>query len=76
MSDLSREQKCVLLVLDRIKRQVEEDQDMAIEYAESIDPMLCELNREEFFGGEGQCDPRGDFRNGEFSMLDVEGVEL
>lgn len=32
-------------------------------------------NVEDAFGTEGQCDPRGDFRDGEWSMKRVQGVD-
>lgn len=41
-------------------------------FAMLIDHCLNELHESDFFGTEGQCDPRGDFRNGEFTVFDIE----
>lgn len=40
--------------------------------ADMLDSALDELASNDAFGSEQQCDPRGDFRNGDWSMWDVE----
>lgn len=41
--------------------------------ADLLDSMLDDIASEDGFGTEQQCDPRGDFRNGQWSMWNVEG---
>jgi hypothetical protein len=65
----------VLTVLNRIAAQVSADEDYAEMYAEMLDSLLGEAHGNDAFGTEGQSDPRGDFRNGEWSMNRVEGVD-
>lgn len=62
-------------VFERILSSVQNDPDMADMYMEVLDEMLTDLQSSEAFGSEGQCDPRGDQRNGEFSMNCVEGID-
>lgn len=40
-----------------------------------LDDGLDDLMSDDFFGTEGQSDPRGDARNGEWSMWRVEGID-
>lgn len=54
--------------LSRIMEASKEDEDLVDLYADSLDNMLDELRFNDQFGSEGQCDPRGDFRNGEWSI--------
>lgn len=65
----------ICLVLDRIKEAVIADIDDAEMYALALDEMLTNMQNEDAFGTEGQCDPRGDQRNGEWSMGCVEGFD-
>lgn len=60
----------LLTVLDRIKDRVTDDEDDAELWADALDQMLDDLLSEDFFGTEGQLDPRGDGRDGEFSVKD------
>jgi hypothetical protein len=62
-------------VFERILSSVQNDPDMADMYMEVLDEMLTDLQSSDAFGTEGQCDPRGDQRNGEFSMNCVEGID-
>jgi len=75
MSELTLEQQRVMLVLRRISKAVEDSADDAAAYAGALDAVLDELQGEDFFGTEGQCDPRGDFRDDEWSMYRVQGVD-
>ena len=51
------------VVLDRIKAQVANDgKEGAKYYCEALNDMLDELLGDDFFGTEGQNDPRGDHR--------------
>lgn len=50
-------------VFDAILKQCEEDPIDAKIYAKEINDMLDRLKSEDFFGTEGQCDPRGDHRD-------------
>lgn len=73
---LTQTQKNVLKVLERITDSVRKNEDDAEMYAEELEAMLSRMHSMEAFGTEGQADPRGDFRNGEWSMDEVEGVPL
>ena len=69
---MNKVQKNVLVVLDRIKQQVIDSEDDAKGYAEAIDIMLDNLHAYDFFGTEAQSDPRGDYRNGDWSIHEIE----
>lgn len=71
----TKQQERVAKVLDNIRALVMEDDDNAAMFAEMLENNLDELNVEDAFGSEGQSDPRGDFRNGEWSMTKVEGID-
>lgn len=75
MSDLNETQQRVLMVLDRIKNLVTNDENDAEVLAEVLDEFLTDLHSNDFFGTEGQLDPRGDFRDGDWSMEYVQGVD-
>lgn len=64
----------VLRVIEEIKRRVEqpEYEGAVDEWAESIDSMLDEMKNNDQFGSEGQTDPRGDFRDGEWSIFEMQ----
>lgn len=69
-------QNRVATVLDRIRDQVLADPDDAVVYSEKLELMLEELRGDDFFGTEGQNDPRGDGRDSdEWSMDFVQGVD-
>jgi hypothetical protein len=68
-------QRRVLAVLERMTEAVRRDCDDAEVFSEVLDEMLTSLHGNDFFGTEGQNDPRGDFRNGEWSMTRVEGID-
>jgi len=59
-------------VFDRIIKRCEDKYELET-FVESMDIMLDELADNDFFGTEQQCDPRGDFRDGEWSI--ESGVE-
>ena len=67
----------VIRVLDEIKKRVESpDYDGAIdEWAEALDSMLDEMKNNDQFGSEASIDPRGDFRNGEWSIYEMEPLD-
>lgn len=72
---MTKTQERVLKVLERIRAQVEQDEDATCEYFSALSVVLDDLHSADVFGTEGQNDPRGDFRNGEWSMDRVEGVD-
>lgn len=71
------EQQRVSKVLDRMQQMVSPDSDPenAAVFAPCLEQMLDALACEDFFGTEGQDDPRGDFRNGMWNMEHVQGVD-
>jgi hypothetical protein len=69
------QQERVAKVLDNMKAMALEDDDNAAMFAEGLELYLNELNGEDAFGTEGQSDPRGDFRDGDWSMNRVQGLD-
>ncbi len=66
---MTKIQNRVKEVLSNMIQQVENCEEDAQVYAEVLDDTLDYLRDEDFFGTEGQCDPRGDGRNGVQSIL-------
>jgi hypothetical protein len=66
---MSKVQKNVVTVLKRMTSIAEQSVDDAEMFAESLEQMLDDIHSNDGFGTEGQCDPRGDFRNGRWSLL-------
>ncbi len=74
--DLTIDQRRVLAVLERITKQVREDSGDAEMYGRELELMLDELAGDDAFGTEGQSDPRGDFRDGDWLVANrVQGVD-
>jgi hypothetical protein len=71
----NKTQERVMLVLDRIKEIVAADEDEAQLWSEELERLLTDIHQQDGFGTEGQNDPRGDFRDGEWSMDDVQGYD-
>jgi len=57
------------IVMERMIKMAEEEEHYLEYFVEDINNMLDSQNEDDMFGTEGQCDPRGDFRDGEWSML-------
>lgn len=72
---ITLQQERVSKVLERMKTMAMEDDSNAGMFSEGLENMLNELNGEDAFGSEGQGDPRGDSRNGIWSMDKVEGLD-
>ena len=72
---MNKTQQRVALVLRRMADMTERDEDDAAMFADGLQDMLKEIHENDGFGTEGQCDPRGDFRNGNWSMKRVEGLD-
>ena len=76
MSNTTKQQKRLALVLDRMKALAMKDRNLAKVFSEEIEKLLEDLLDEDAFGTEGQNDPRGDFREYEWSLLSrVQGVD-
>jgi hypothetical protein len=52
-----------------------EDATFVNDIATALDIGFDELLHDDVFGTEGQLDPRGDHRNGDFDMYNIEGVD-
>lgn len=72
---MNAQQKRVLKVLDRMKQLVKDDESNADAFSDMLEEGLDELAGMDTFGTEQQCDPRGDFREGDWSMECVEGID-
>lgn len=71
----TKTQERIALVLKRMAEQCAASEDDAEVYAQELAPVLDELHGNDFFGTEGQDDPRGDFREGDWSMDRVQGID-
>jgi hypothetical protein len=72
---MEKMQERVLEVLERITKLCADDEGYAESFSIELDVMLDRINFDDGFGTEGQSDPRGDFRNGAWSMDRVEGID-
>ncbi len=72
---MNKYQKRMDKVLDRLKKLNEEDEDFAYDFGDFLDNALESLAQNDYFGTECQNDPRGDGRDGEWSMSFVQGVD-
>jgi hypothetical protein len=68
-------QKRVGKVLRKMEQLAKDDEFFAELFSDELERSLTVLKDNEHFGSEGQCDPRGDGRDGEFSMHHVQGVD-
>lgn len=75
LGPLTATQKRVAKVLERMREAALDSDDDAQMFAELLEAGLTELHGEDAFGSEGQCDPRGDFRDGTWSMSHVQGLD-
>lgn len=66
----------VVAVLERMIAMAQNDRDDATAFSDMLETGLTDIHSMDGFGTEGQCDPRGDFRNGKWSMKKVEGVAV
>ncbi len=51
------------ITLEKISKMFEDEPDQQALWVEWLNRGLDELKGDDFFGTEGQCDPRGDQRN-------------
>lgn len=65
----------VAKVLERMMEMAKADADDAAMLADGLEDMLGDIHGGDGFGTEGQCDPRGDFREGRWSMTKVAGID-
>lgn len=72
---MNKRQQRVTKVLGNMIKLVREDEEYANMFSEGLEPLLDDYLSDDAFGTEGQNDPRGDMRDGEFSMNDVQGVD-
>lgn len=72
---MSQKQKRFETVLARIKDMSAKDSDDRSMFIDAFESMLNNLQSQDAFGTESQCDPRGDGRNGIWSMKRVEGID-
>lgn len=68
---MTKTQTNIITVLDRLTKLVKDDAVQIEILSESMEGMLNDLRSNDFFGTEGQLDPRGDGRNGDFSMTRI-----
>lgn len=60
------------IVLSRMREMALTNEEAAETFALILEETLDTLMRDDFFGTEGQSDPRGDFRNGDWDMNNIE----
>jgi hypothetical protein len=71
---MNKTQDRVQTVLSRMG-QLSQDDEFAELFSDHLERILTELKDQDVFGSEGQCDPRGDGRDGEFSMQHVQCID-
>lgn len=72
---MNDQQNRLIRVLENIIKMAKNDEDDTEMFSDEIEAMLTRMALNDAFGTEQQCDPRGDFRDGEqWSMWRVEGV--
>jgi len=69
------QQKRIKLVLERMITLVEGEDYYAESFSPHLDDMLQDIHDGDGFGTEGQCDPRGDFRDGNWCCELVQGID-
>jgi hypothetical protein len=70
---MTKSQRNIKTVLTRLIAFSEQaDKESNIELSAQLDSMLDELKGNDFFGTEAQLDPRGDGREGNFTMNRVQ----
>lgn len=65
----------VVLVLQRLAALANEDEDFAESLSDDLTVMLDDIHGQDGFGTEGQSDPRGDFRDGQWRMDRVQSLD-
>lgn len=65
---MTKTQKNVVTVLNRLAKSVKDGDLDAYIVAERLDEMCDSLLGDDFFGTEGQLDPRGDQRDAEWNI--------
>lgn len=68
-------QRRVVKVLERLAKIAKGSEYDAQSLCDPLNSVLEELASDDFFGTERQNDPRGDGRNGHWTMWKVEGVD-
>jgi len=68
-------QQRVCRVIERMRATALEDENNAEGWAHIMEDMLNEMKNEDAFGSEGENDPRGDFRKGDWGMGHIEGLD-
>lgn len=72
---MNKTQQRVKKVLENMINLVESDEDYADWFSEELETYLEELAIQDGFGTECQCDPRGDGREGDYSMYHVQDID-
>jgi hypothetical protein len=60
------------VVLNRLISLAKKDEDFAEMFASDLDCLLDDYLSDDQFGSEGQTDPRGDHRNGDWTINNIE----
>lgn len=77
MKKLNKDQNRLFIVLDRFYKYVKENPELLGEvtidiFNDNLECFLNDLQNNDYFGTEGQLDPRGDFRKNDWSMTCVD----
>lgn len=68
-------QQRVVKVLERMIEMTKDSEDDAEMFSDELDAMLDQIASNDGFGTEQSIDPRGDFRDDDWSMWNVQGVD-
>ena len=72
---MNKQQKRVTKVLKNMIEMVKKDEHYTDAFSHMLQDSLEDLNMQDGFGTEGQCDPRGYFRDNTWTMWLVEGLD-
>lgn len=72
---MSMKKTRVKAVLMNMINMCDQDEMYAEDFSFGLEELLNEMQSNDAFGTEGQCDPRGDFRDGHWSMDQVQAID-
>ena len=69
------QQQRLVLVLERLIEMAKSDDDFVESFSTDLESVLDDIHHQDGFGTEGQSDPRGDFRDGDWRIDFVQGLD-
>ena len=72
---MNKTQLRISYVLSKLSMLAIEDEDFAVAFYNDLENLLTNIHSQDGFGTEGQNDPRGDFRDDDWSMDNIHGID-